>query len=53
VKDLHEQGHTIILITHDLEVAKKASRIVHIYDGELYEERGDKRELHIHGMEKH
>ncbi|QKE76199.1 ABC transporter ATP-binding protein (plasmid) [Arthrobacter citreus] len=37
---LNEQGHTIILITHDLEVAKRANRIVRIHDGHLYENGG-------------
>ncbi|WP_042347371.1 ABC transporter ATP-binding protein [Bacillus massiliigorillae] len=41
MKVLHEQGHTIILITHDLEVAKQASRVVQIQDGKLYENGGE------------
>lgn len=35
--ELHEQGNTIVLITHDNDVAKQASRIVHIKDGRLSE----------------
>ena len=35
---LNEAGQTIILITHDLNVASKAKRIVKISDGKLYEE---------------
>ncbi|PEJ60890.1 MULTISPECIES: ABC transporter ATP-binding protein [unclassified Bacillus (in: firmicutes)] len=38
---LNEQGHTIILITHDLEVAKQASRVVRIHDGQLFENGGE------------
>ncbi|WP_282439812.1 ABC transporter ATP-binding protein [Gottfriedia acidiceleris] len=38
---LNEQGHTIILITHDLEVAKQANRVVRIHDGNLYENGGE------------
>ena len=38
---LNEQGHTIILITHDLDVAKKANRVVRIHDGQLYENGGE------------
>lgn len=30
---LHEMGNTIVMITHDLNVAKYAERIVHIIDG--------------------
>ena len=37
MKKLNEQGQTIILITHDINVAKKAKRIVRISDGKLYE----------------
>ncbi len=32
---LNEQGHTIILITHEEDVAKHARRIIHIKDGEI------------------
>ena len=35
--DLHAEGHTIIMITHDISIAKNASRIVRILDGELSE----------------
>lgn len=37
-KELHKQGNTIILITHDSDVAAQAKRIVRIQDGKLYEE---------------
>ena len=33
--DLHKQGVTIITITHEMGVAKRAERIMHIYDGYL------------------
>lgn len=36
--ELHQEGKTIIMITHDIEIAKNASRIVHILDGKLREE---------------
>ena len=36
-KELNKEGITIILITHDINVAKKAKRIVKIFDGELTE----------------
>lgn len=38
LKRLHEEGHTIILITHDNNIAKEASRIIRIDDGCLSEE---------------
>ena len=37
-KELHKKGNTIILITHDSDVAKQASRMVRIQDGKIYEE---------------
>jgi len=38
VVDLNQQGHTVILITHDLGIARKARRVVHIKDGGIYRE---------------
>ena len=37
--ELHKNGHTIVMITHDLNVAKNAERIVYIVDGEVYDEK--------------
>ncbi|MFF2755623.1 ABC transporter ATP-binding protein [Psychrobacillus sp. NPDC058041] len=50
---LNEQGHTIILITHDLDVAKKANRVVRIHDGKLYENGGEWFANTQNGTEKH
>ncbi len=36
-KELHANGNTIILITHDSGVAAQAKRVVKIQDGKLYE----------------
>ncbi len=35
--ELHEQGNTIVLITHDDSVARQAARSIHILDGRLSE----------------
>lgn len=35
--DLHEQGNTIVLITHDGGIAKQAQRSIHILDGQISE----------------
>ena len=35
---LNAEGNTIVLITHDMEVAKKAKRIVRIADGRIVED---------------
>ena len=37
LQKLNEEGQTIILITHDINVAKRANRMVRIADGKLYE----------------
>ena len=36
---LHQQGLTIVLVTHDIEVAEHADRIITIRDGEIHEDR--------------
>lgn len=37
-KELNEMGNTIVMITHDLQVAKAAGRIVRLVDGALFDE---------------
>jgi putative ABC transport system ATP-binding protein len=38
-QEINHEGKTIIMITHDQEIARHADRIVHILDGHLREER--------------
>ena len=35
--ELHRQGNTIVLITHDNDVARQAERAIHILDGKITE----------------
>ncbi len=35
LKDLHKEGRTVILITHDNEIAARAKRIIRIMDGKI------------------
>ena len=35
--ELHDQGNTVVLITHDNDIARQAPRSVHILDGRLTE----------------
>ncbi|MDO5794857.1 MAG: ABC transporter ATP-binding protein [Turicibacter sp.] len=37
-KELHAEGRTIVMITHDEHIAKQANRIVRILDGNIVEE---------------
>ena len=37
-KNLHKQGQTIIVITHEIEVANQAERIISIKDGKIFED---------------
>jgi putative ABC transport system ATP-binding protein len=36
---LNEEGHTIIMITHEASIAEHAKRIIHIMDGKIFEDR--------------
>lgn len=40
--ELHHAGHTIILVTHDLNIASQANRIVALNDGRIIEDRANK-----------
>lgn len=35
LRELHAEGHTIIIVTHDMHVAQHADRIIEIRDGEI------------------
>nr|WP_315189529.1 MacB family efflux pump subunit [uncultured Albidiferax sp.] len=39
LQELHAEGHTIILVTHDMQVAEHAQRIIEISDGEIVADR--------------
>lgn len=53
LKELNNNGQTIVLITHDMNIAKQAKRIVRISDGKLYEEEKDaKVQKHTKGINK-
>lgn len=53
LEKLNESGQTIILITHDINIASRAKRIVKISDGKLYEEdNNDKIQEHTKRINK-
>ena len=39
LEELHAEGHTIIIVTHDMQVAEHAQRIIEISDGEIIADR--------------
>ncbi|MBP0596964.1 MacB family efflux pump subunit [Herbaspirillum sp. LeCh32-8] len=39
LKELHAEGHTIIIVTHDMQVAGNAQRIIEISDGVIIADR--------------
>ncbi|MGU5681490.1 MacB family efflux pump subunit [Aeromonas allosaccharophila] len=42
LKELHAQGHTIILVTHDMNVASHADRIITLKDGRIEQDSGSR-----------
>ena len=39
LKGLHKQGHTVIIVTHDMEVAEHCERVIEIRDGHIINDR--------------
>jgi putative ABC transport system ATP-binding protein len=33
---LHDQGNTIVLVTHEHDIAEYAHRVIHIRDGQVF-----------------
>ena len=46
--DLYRQGNTIILVTHEEYIADHANRTIHIFDGRIKEDTGNKKLLEWH-----
>lgn len=40
-QDLHRQGATVIMVTHDPEIAKRAGRVIAFRDGKVVEDRAN------------
>ena len=53
LEKLNEKGQTIILITHDINIASRAKRMIRISDGKIYEEdSNDKVQKHTKTVSK-
>lgn len=46
IKQLHQKGHTVILVTHDPKIAQQAHRIIEIKDGQILSDTRQKKEIH-------
>ncbi len=50
---LNEEGHTIIMITHEADIAEHAKRIIHIKDGKIVKDgNGHKQKLATDGLKQ-
>jgi putative ABC transport system ATP-binding protein len=38
LKTLHKEGRTIIVVTHDINIARSAGRIIYLKDGKVEKE---------------
>ncbi len=39
LRELHQRGHTVIIVTHDMQVASNAQRIIELHDGAVISDR--------------
>lgn len=42
INNLHEKGNTIILVTHEHDIAERAQRVIHMLDGKIHEDKKKK-----------
>ncbi len=47
-EQLHAEGKTIVMVTHDLEVASRAQRIIRLSDGEVVSDERKRDQLPVH-----
>lgn len=47
LRELNAQGHTVILVTHDINVAKNATRIIEISDGNIISDQANTPEFPV------
>jgi putative ABC transport system ATP-binding protein len=53
LRDLHREGATICMVTHDPRYAEYADRTIHLFDGRVVEdEAGEKAKEHEHKLEE-
>lgn len=42
LSELHQHGHTVVIVTHDMKVAQHAQRIIELQDGEIVADKGSR-----------
>lgn len=42
LSELHQRGHTVVIVTHDMKVAQHAQRIIELRDGEIISDSGSR-----------
>ena len=52
MRELHDEGATICMVTHDPRHATVAQRSVHLFDGQVVDEEDAKRVEHAHELEE-
>ncbi len=52
LRELNAKGHTVILVTHDINVAKNATRIIEISDGQIISDQPNTPEHHDSTIQK-
>lgn len=48
-QDINDQGHTIVMITHEPDIAKHAKRVIMIRDGKLVRDEINKKQRRVRG----
>ena len=44
-QDLNKKGHTIVMITHEPDIAAHAKRIIHVKDGKIIQDELNKKQI--------
>lgn len=52
LQDLNEEGHTVVMITHEADIAEHAKRIIHIKDGHIEKDGNDHQQRRVNGIHR-
>jgi putative ABC transport system ATP-binding protein len=52
MKELHDEGATICMVTHDPRYSAVADRTVHLFDGQVVDETDPERSAHAEDLVK-